>query len=94
VCYNDPPPISSLLEGAPAEVDRAFAWALCREPDERPESAEVWVESFVDALESIPPRGEGWSAEAFDAVAAKIGTRREAPVNVTKATRLERQSRL
>lgn len=61
VVKNDPPPISTFLAGTPPEVDRAFAWALAKDPQARPSSAEEWVESFAPLLASIPCDWDGWA---------------------------------
>lgn len=64
-----PPPVSALLPGTPPDIDRAFAQALARSPDERPRDIEAWVSSFVDILEQLPTRCRGWrlSGDAHDA---------------------------
>ncbi|HYG26705.1 MAG TPA: serine/threonine-protein kinase, partial [Caulobacteraceae bacterium] len=60
--YTAPPPISTVVSGMPPALDKVFARALAKKPDERPPSAIA----LVDALRSlcvrsggiIPDRGE------------------------------------
>jgi serine/threonine protein kinase len=60
VTQNDAPTVSEVFEGMPLVIDRAFAWALSREADERPSCAETWAISFAEALEAVPPKVAGW----------------------------------
>jgi CheY-like chemotaxis protein/predicted Ser/Thr protein kinase len=60
VVINIPAAVSSLLAGVPSDVDRAFAWALAKAPEDRPDSVEEWVNSFVDLLEFMPCDAAGW----------------------------------
>jgi CheY-like chemotaxis protein/tRNA A-37 threonylcarbamoyl transferase component Bud32 len=63
IVLNQPPTVSSLLPGMPAQIDDAFSWALAKDPAQRPSGIEQWVESFVDILESIPPSVPGWPTD-------------------------------
>ena len=72
VCQNDPPALSSIMNDVPTEIDRAFAWALARDPLDRPASAETWVASFIDTLESMPSTDEGWGDEALSASGVEL----------------------
>lgn len=92
VCHKDPPLVSSFLDNVPSEVDQAFASALNRDPEKRPESATAWVESFVAPLESMPSSVAGWNEETFIEAAARhnLGSRNEC--NEAGVTKLERRA--
>jgi serine/threonine protein kinase len=61
VVQNEPPPPSSLIIELPHSVDAAFAAALAKEPDKRPNDVESWVHGFVDDLERIESDTKGWA---------------------------------
>lgn len=52
---------SRVLATLPSQVDAAFARAFEKRPDARPDSVEMWVETFVSALEEVPPLTTGWT---------------------------------
>jgi len=56
----DAPLLSSVLEGVPIEVDAGFEWALSKDPEQRPDEMEAWVNSFVLSLEGWERDVEGW----------------------------------
>jgi serine/threonine protein kinase len=60
IITSKPPLVSSIVPGAPPEVDAAFQRALAQEPARRPADVEQWVASFVDALEGWEVAGDGW----------------------------------
>lgn len=60
VIQTPPPALSSYLPKIPRKVDKSFAWALAKRPEERPGSAGEWVASFADALESSQTKAQGW----------------------------------
>jgi eukaryotic-like serine/threonine-protein kinase len=64
IISTEPPLVSSIVTGAPAEVDAAFQLALAKEPARRPDDVEQWVASFVDALERWESSAAGWPTEA------------------------------
>jgi serine/threonine protein kinase/tetratricopeptide (TPR) repeat protein len=58
---NDPAPLpSSRLPGIPAEIDRAFADALAKDPKDRPGDLDQWVGSVAEMLERLKPDTQGW----------------------------------
>jgi CheY-like chemotaxis protein/tRNA A-37 threonylcarbamoyl transferase component Bud32 len=62
-----PATISSFLgSDVPEVVDHAFASALDKTPQNRPDSPAAWVESFVDELARLAPRGPGWDLGAYE----------------------------
>jgi serine/threonine protein kinase len=63
VIHTEAPKVSSLRPGVPPEVDEALAWALAKSPEDRPQSVEQWVESFVDVIEAMPETEAGWLGE-------------------------------
>jgi DNA-binding response OmpR family regulator len=60
VVRHPPPRVSAFLPSVPRRVDKAFAWALAKRPEDRPGSATEWVRSFYDALEPVPSQALGW----------------------------------
>jgi serine/threonine protein kinase len=60
VVRNPPPPVSSFLAEAPAEVDEALRSALAKSPDARPRNVEAWARALADSLDALPARGPGW----------------------------------
>ena len=56
----DAPPVSTLLPGAPSAIDDAFAWAMQKDPAQRPATVRQWVDAFVDQLEAMPASRAGW----------------------------------
>ena len=60
VVRNPPPLVSSLLPGAPPEVDEGFRAALAKDPGERPLDVEAWAVALAEALDTVPPAGGGW----------------------------------
>ena len=60
VVQNSPPPPSSLVLDLPCSIDHAFATALAKSPDDRPNDVETWVHSFVDELEQVRSDTRGW----------------------------------
>ena len=64
VVQGTPPPVpSSLVTGLPCSIDKAFASALAKSPDDRPDDVESWVSSFVDDLEKAPADIDGWKTD-------------------------------
>ncbi|MBK8724571.1 MAG: protein kinase [Holophagaceae bacterium] len=55
------PAPSSLLPDLPPGVDRAFAEALAKRPEDRPAAAGVWAETLAGLLEPLPDGGRGWT---------------------------------
>jgi serine/threonine protein kinase len=60
VVRNPPPLVSTLLPGAPPQVDEAFRAALAKHPGARPRGVEAWAEGLAVALEALPAQGAGW----------------------------------
>jgi DNA-binding response OmpR family regulator len=60
VVRNPPPPVSTFLPEAPAEVDEALRLALAKSPGARPRNVEVWARALADSLDALPARGPGW----------------------------------
>ncbi|MCC6133427.1 MAG: protein kinase [Acidobacteria bacterium] len=62
VLHNEPEPPSALVEGLGPDVDRVFALALKKRPDERPGDVLTWVNQAVSALADLPapPGNTGW----------------------------------
>ncbi|HEV8267847.1 MAG TPA: protein kinase, partial [Thermoanaerobaculia bacterium] len=60
VLQREPPRLSTLVLGIPAEVDQAFAVALAKSPVLRPWDVEQWVASFAHILERSPSDAIGW----------------------------------
>jgi DNA-binding response OmpR family regulator len=60
VVQTPPPALSTYLPKIPRKVDKSFAWALAKRPEERPRSAGEWVASFADALETSSSKAQGW----------------------------------
>jgi serine/threonine protein kinase len=57
---NDPPRLSTLRTDLPADVDKAVAHALARDPAARPQTPTEWIEELSNAAEATenPTRGE------------------------------------
>lgn len=64
IVKNKPPDVSSYLPNVPRKVDKAFRWALSKQPEQRPSSAVTWVSSFVTALKGMKSDTAGWVVEA------------------------------
>jgi len=77
VVQRDAPRLSEFLADVPPEVDDAFAQALGKWPESRPESVEGWANSFVDALERMPSTTGGWVVERPPSEYPGAPTRRE-----------------
>jgi CheY-like chemotaxis protein len=60
IVENAVPPVSSLVAGTPHAVDLGFERGLSKKPEDRPRDIEAWVESFADALTSMPTEHVGW----------------------------------
>jgi len=78
VMQCEPPMISVLLHGTPKAVDDAFCYALAKDREQRPASAEGWVAGFVDVLESMPAQVTGWP----ERLSAVSGTSLIAPTEI------------
>jgi CheY-like chemotaxis protein len=63
VATHVPAPVSSFVPAAAGAIDQAFALALAKAPENRPDSVEEWVASFVETLEELPENGTGWLVE-------------------------------
>ncbi|HEY6728400.1 MAG TPA: response regulator [Polyangiaceae bacterium] len=77
VVQRDAPRLGEFLDDVPPEVDAAFAQALGKVPEARPESVEAWANSFVDALEGIPSSTSGWVVERPPSEYPGVPTRRQ-----------------
>jgi len=77
VVQRDAPRLSEFLAHVPPEVDDAFAQALGKWPESRPESVEAWASSFVDELERMPNTTGGWVVERPPSEYPGAPTRRE-----------------
>jgi CheY-like chemotaxis protein/tRNA A-37 threonylcarbamoyl transferase component Bud32 len=52
--------LSDQLPGMSRAADAAFASALERDPERRPDRVEPWADAFAAALETCPPSVTGW----------------------------------
>jgi len=66
IVQGSPPPVSTLVQDIPSEVDRAFEWAFAKAPAARPASVVEWVHSFAHLLEGVRSSRRGWLAQAGD----------------------------
>ncbi len=61
VLQRQPTPPSELVPGATPAIDRLFAWALAKKPEDRPPGALAWVEGIAPLLEVVAPgEVQGW----------------------------------
>ena len=56
VVYEEPDPLSQLVPGMPADVERVLARAMAKDPDARYATAEAFAEDAEDVAAGQPPR--------------------------------------
>jgi DNA-binding response OmpR family regulator len=87
VIQRMPPVVSSMLPGTPVDVDNAFNAALSKERNQRPETVDDWVTSFVDILEAMPSHLPGWPEQVSVANTASAAI---APTEVSSTVTMPR----
>jgi serine/threonine protein kinase len=55
VLYKSAPRLSGTFPDVPARIETAFVRALSKDPEERPATVSEWLDSFLGALERMPP---------------------------------------
>jgi hypothetical protein len=61
VCYTEPPPLSEVMPGLPAEIDHIFARAMAKQMDQRYDR----VQDFVQELNEILSVGEATRVDSL-----------------------------
>jgi len=59
VVYEEPHPLSRIVRGLPADVERVLTRALAKDPERRYQTAEAFAEDAEDILAGQPPRHAG-----------------------------------
>jgi serine/threonine protein kinase len=63
IVADAPQPLSTYIKDISSEIQRAFDWAMEKDPQKRPASIMQWVQEIMPQLKTLPSSVSGWNIE-------------------------------